>query len=201
MSGVCEIKKITHADGSMWKISVNFMSLTPTGARERNRNTGNLPTCAESVASVHRRRKFAVNLTFATLPDIFENAPKPIKPRTHAWLDVAVTAYFSIAGALCLARGNKRAATAAFVNAGMVAGVSLLTDYRGDGSKPLSFKMHGTMDLIQAATAGAAPVLFGFADEPSSAIFYGQAGSEIGVVALTDWDAADRQQDVIDFAA
>src|SRR5437016_1951369 len=29
-----------------------------------------------------------------TIPDTFENMPKPISPRVHAWLDFAVTTYF-----------------------------------------------------------------------------------------------------------
>ena len=78
--------------------------------------------------------------------------------------------------------------TAAFVNAGMVAGVSLFTDYQGTGEKPINFKMHGTLDAVQAATAALGPVLHGFASEPESAFFYGQAANEVAVIAFTDWD-------------
>ena len=42
----------------------------------------------------------------------------------------------------------------------------------------------------QAALAGLGPVLFGFADEPEAKFFYGQAASEAGVIATTDWNAA-----------
>ena len=98
-----------------------------------------------------------MKLNPATVPNLFEKAPKPISPRVHAWLDVAVTSYFAAAGAFFWARGNKRAASAAFLNAGMVAGVSLMTDYYGTGEKPISFKMHGTLDVVQAATAATAP--------------------------------------------
>ncbi len=89
----------------------------------------------------------------ATVPDLFAKMPKLISPRVHAWLDGAVTAYFVGVGAWYLRRGNKGAATTAFVNAGIVAGVSLLTDYDGDGKRPINFKMHGTLDAVQAATA------------------------------------------------
>ena len=75
------------------------------------------------------------------------------------------------------------------MNAGMVAGVSALTDYDGSGKKPISFKMHGTLDAMQAATAALAPVLHGFANEAESAFFYGQAANELAVIAGTDWDA------------
>jgi hypothetical protein len=45
--------------------------------------------------------------------------------------------------------------------------------------------------LMDAATlAGLGPVLLGFAGDPEAAYFYGQAASEVGVIAATDWDAA-----------
>ena len=142
-----------------------------------------------------------MKLNTATVPELFEKAPKPISPRVHAWLDVAVTSYFAIAGAFFWSRGNKRAASAAFLNAGMVAGVSLMTDYYGTGEKPISFKMHGTLDIVQAATAATAPLMMGFAGEREALFFYGQAANEVGVVAMTDWDAGDRDEEAIDYAA
>jgi hypothetical protein len=123
-----------------------------------------------------------------TIPDTFANVPKLISPRVHAWLDVAVTGYFLTLGAIFAARGKGGPATAAFVNAGMVAGVSLFTDYQGTGEKPTHFQMHGTLDAVQAATAALGPVLHGFASEPESAFFYGQAANEVAVIAFTDWD-------------
>jgi hypothetical protein len=123
-----------------------------------------------------------------TIPDTFANVPKLISPRVHAWLDVAVTGYFLTLGAIFAARGKGGPASAAFVNAGMIAGVSLFTDYQGTREKPINFKMHGTLDAIQAATAALGPVLHGFASEPESAFFYGQAANEVAVIAFTDWD-------------
>ncbi|MGH9570269.1 MAG: hypothetical protein ACRD4F_11540 [Candidatus Angelobacter sp.] len=136
-----------------------------------------------------------------SIPKIFKNAPKPISPHVHRWLDVSVISSFGIVGGILLSRGNGRAATAAFINAGMVAGVSMFTDYDGDGRKPISFKLHGFLDMVQAATAATAPLLFGFPAEGKSAFFYSQASSEVGVVALTDWDAADRERKRLDYAA
>ena len=69
-----------------------------------------------------------------------------------------------------------------------MAGVSLLTDYEGNVEKPISFKMHGTLDAVQAATAATAPSMFGFGGEAESAFFYGQAANEVAVIAATDWD-------------
>jgi hypothetical protein len=125
----------------------------------------------------------------ATVPDAFRKVPKLITPKAHGFLDLAVTAYFVGLGIWFAARGKKGAATAAFVNGAMVGGISLFTDYEGDGSKPISFKMHGTLDAVQAATAALAPVLHGFADEPEAKYFWGQAANEGAVIATTDWDA------------
>ncbi len=130
-----------------------------------------------------------VEVDEATVPDAFRRVPKLISPRVHAWLDFAVTTYFLGLGVWFAMRGKGRAATAAFVNGGMVAGVSMLTDYDGDGRKPISFKMHGTMDAVQATTAALAPVLHGFAGKPEAKFFYAQAGNELAVISTTDWDA------------
>ena len=134
-----------------------------------------------------RLKKLDVDET--TIPDAFQDVPKFISPRVHSWLDLAVTGYFIGLGIWCAARGKSGASTAAFVNAGMVAGVSLLTDYEGTGKKPLNFKLHGTMDALQATTAALGPVLHGFTDEPEAVLFYGQAANELAVIASTDWDA------------
>jgi hypothetical protein len=130
-----------------------------------------------------------INVDETTVPDAFQNVPKMVSPNVHRWLDVAVTGYFVALGAWCASRGKTGAATAAFVNAGMVAGVSLMTDYEGSGRKPINFKMHGTLDAVQAATAALAPTLHGFAGEPEAMFFYGQAANEVAVIATTDWDA------------
>jgi hypothetical protein len=65
----------------------------------------------------------------------------------------------------------------------------MMTDYDGDGKKPINFKLHGTLDAVQATTAALAPVLHGFAGEPEAAYFWGQAANEVAVIATTDWDA------------
>jgi hypothetical protein len=135
-----------------------------------------------------------LGLNEATIPDAFRKAPKLISPKVHAWLDFGVTGYFLGLGILFASRRKKGAAVAAFVNAGMVAGVSMMTDYEGSGKKPISFKMHGTLDAVQAATAAMAPALHGFAGEPESAFFYGQAANEVAVIATTDWDAGMRRK-------
>jgi len=130
-----------------------------------------------------------MDISESTIPDAFSNMPKFISPRVHAWLDVAVTGYFLGLGAWFLRRRKGGAAASAFVNAAMVAGVSLFTDYNGNGRKPINFKLHGTLDAVQAASAALGPVIHGFAGEREAAFFYGQALNEVAVIASTDWDA------------
>ena len=69
-----------------------------------------------------------------------------------------------------------------------------MTDYDGNGEKPINFKLHGTLDAVQAATAALGPVLHGFAGEPEAAFFYGQAANELAVIASTDWDEGMPRQ-------
>jgi hypothetical protein len=111
-----------------------------------------------------------------------------ISPAQHAVLDYGVAATYFALGMRYRNR-NRAASTLAFANGGMVLGMSMLTNYPGGVWPTISFKTHGTMDLVQAALAGFGPLLFGFADEPEAKTFYAQAASELGVVANTDWNA------------
>src|SRR3954462_4305246 len=121
--------------------------------------------------------------------DTLSNSAKPISPGAHAVLDYGVAStYFALWARM--RDTNRAAAGLACVNGVMVLGVALLTDYPGGVFRTLSFKTHRTMDWIQAAVAGFGPVLLGFADSNDALPFYGQAASEVGVIAATDWDAA-----------
>jgi hypothetical protein len=112
-----------------------------------------------------------------------------ISPGQHAVLDYGVAATFFAVGFSLLDR-HRAASTLAFLNGGMVLGMSLLTDYPGGVWRTLSFRAHRTGDIVQAALAAAGPALFGFARDPEAKYFYGQAASEVGVIAATDWNAA-----------
>jgi hypothetical protein len=113
---------------------------------------------------------------------------KVIGPAQHAVLDYGVAATFFALGARMMGR-HRGASTLAFINGAMVLGMSLMTDYPGGVWKKISFPMHGAMDMVQAAVAGFGPVVMGFANDPEAKTFYGQALSEIGVIAATDWHA------------
>ena len=114
--------------------------------------------------------------------------PKVISPGQHAVLDYGVAStYFALWAKM---RGQHAAAARlACINGTMVLALAMLTDYPGGIFRTLSFKTHRTMDWVQAATAALGPLLMGFANDPEAAPFYGQAASEVGVIAATDWDA------------
>jgi hypothetical protein len=112
----------------------------------------------------------------------------PISPALHAVLDYAVAATFFSVG-VRLMRRHRAAASLAFTNGAMVAGMSMLTDYPGGIVRVLPFRGHRAGDVVQAALAGFGPVLFGFAGDEEANFFYGQAASEVAVIAATDWDA------------
>lgn len=134
-----------------------------------------------------------MNLQVENTVDVFERAPKIISPQVHRWIDITAAATFAVMGGVFWGGGNRRAASAALINAGTVAGISSLTDYDGDGTKPISFKMHGFLDLVLAGTAATEPLLFGFPADGEAALFYGGGPGVVAVVAMTDWNAADRR--------
>src|SRR3982750_2599107 len=101
---------------------------------------------------------------------------RPITPAMHAVLDYTVAATF-LGVAAWFAGRHRRAAALALTNGVMVAVMSMLTDYPGGLLPVLSFRGHRNADVLQAALAGAGPVLFGFAGDREAAYFYGQAAS------------------------
>jgi len=123
-----------------------------------------------------------------------------ISPARHAMLDYGVAASFFSLGMRYRGR-NSRAAALAFLNGGLVLGVSLLTDYPGGVWRRLSFKTHRMMDIMQASLAAAGPALFGFARDPEAKAFYAQASSEVGVIAMTDWNAQPQLGDRSTYAS
>jgi len=145
-----------------------------SGARE----TGRHAQC-----QLHR-----MHLTEATIPDATRTLPKFISPRVHSFLDLAATLYYTGLGIAFAVQRKKGPAIAAFINASMVGTVSALTDYKGTGRKPIDFKMHGSLDAIQAMTAALAPELHGFAGDMEARFFWVQAANEALVISSTDWD-------------
>jgi hypothetical protein len=123
------------------------------------------------------------------IQQLTSGVPKVITPKTHAVLDYIVAGTFLTAG-FAMRRRNARAANLAFANAIAVLGASMFCDYPGGVWPLFSFRTHALLDAMQAAMAGAGPTVLGFAAEPEAQFFHGQALSEIGVIAATDFAAA-----------
>jgi hypothetical protein len=134
---------------------------------------------------IHRK---AVSAKTEELAGSTAIARKPMTPRVHAVLDDAVASTYLATG-MWLSGRHRRAAALAFANGALVLGLSLLTDYPGGIWRLISFKSHGVADGMQAGLAGIGPMLLGFPNDAEAAFFYGQAASEVGVIAATDWNA------------
>ena len=117
--------------------------------------------------------------------------PRVIDPKTHKALDFLTASYlFALAGAFW--GTHRRASATALINGMAVLGATMLTDYDGDGRRPISFPTHGKIDIAQAGLASGLPVLLGFAAHPAAMLFEAQALNEGLVVASTDWEANER---------
>ncbi len=118
--------------------------------------------------------------------------PKVIDPKTHAVLDYLTAGTFLAAG-LALRKRHPRAAGLALANGAAVLGLSMLTDYPGGVWRTLSFRTHGTIDMVQASMTAFGPTLLGFAGDPEAQFFHGQAVVEAAVVAATDWNNTEAR--------
>jgi hypothetical protein len=80
---------------------------------------------------------------------------------------------------------NTASGNGCFVNAGMVAGVSILTDHKSN------LKLHGTLDAGQAmkVAVGLSFTILRTNRKPHSST---QAANELAVIASTNWDEGLR---------
>ncbi len=124
-----------------------------------------------------------------TLDTLNRAVPKVIDPAMHAVADYSAAAGLACMGVYLRDR-NSTLSNFAFMNAGLIVLMSLMTRYPGGVFPVMSFKTHGMVDAVQGALLAAGPALLGQTDDPDSRLFYGQAALEMGVVAATDWDAA-----------
>lgn len=121
--------------------------------------------------------------------------PRVIDPKTHKSLDFLTTAaFFMIAGGFW--GKHKRATATALINGGAVLAATLLTDYDGDGKRPISFPDHGKIDIAQASMASGLPVVMGFANSAAAMVFEAQAMVETLVISSTDWEATGRGEEI-----
>ncbi len=121
--------------------------------------------------------------------------PRVLDPKTHKTLDFLTTAaFFMMAGAFW--GRHKRATATALINGGAVLAATLLTDYDGDGKRPISFPDHGKIDVAQAGMASGLPIAMGFANSATAMVFEAQALFETLVVSSTDWEATGRGEEI-----
>lgn len=149
-----------------------------------------LPTAGEPLPTTGEPLLSTTELETSNWPAA-QQLSNAISPAQHAMLDYAVAGTFLAVGAWMMPR-HRPAGQLAMINGAMVLGMSMLTDYPGGVYPVISFKGHRTGDIIQAALSAVGPALFGFAGDREAQFFYGQALSEAGVIAATDWDAGDR---------
>lgn len=124
--------------------------------------------------------------------DRIPGLPKPINSKQHSILDYVTIGGFFLASGL-MWKKNLRGAIASLVNGAFVLSYTLLTDFEGNGEKPVSFYTHGKLDAIQAAIAAATPSALGFVtrNPKASWFFHGQAMNEVLVIRMTDWEATE----------
>jgi len=118
--------------------------------------------------------------------------PMKISPRVHSALDYAVAGSFLLAGVLFWKR-NRRAAVGSLLCGGATATVSLLTDYSGERSKPISYSMHGQIDTGLIAMTAAMPKLMNIEDGPQARFFSVQAVAKTAITSMTDFDRTSRK--------
>jgi hypothetical protein len=104
---------------------------------------------------------------------------RSIRASTRCWTTASRSRFLAGGKVLELASA---AATLAIINGAMVSR-SAFTDYPGGLWKKISFPMHGALDIVQARPAGLGPVLMALRKTMKRAHFYGQAMSEVGVIA------------------
>jgi hypothetical protein len=117
---------------------------------------------------------------------------KPLKPTPHGVADY-VWAGTMIAAPWVFGFRRNRAATINAVAAGAAhLGLSLFTRYPLGVAKVIPFKVHGMIEASTGAFMTAAPWLLGFAnDERARAVHLAAGLGTFGVVAATDYEAAD----------
>jgi hypothetical protein len=118
---------------------------------------------------------------------------KRLQPLPHAVLDYAWAAQMMSAPWLLGFHKNKQATRCAVNCGAAILGLGLLTRYPLGIFKVIPFPVHGVIEALSGAATAAAPWLFGFADDERAKWTHVASGlATLGVVALTDYQAAER---------
>lgn len=89
------------------------------------------------------------------------DVPKFFGPKMHEVLDFLTSGTFLLMGG-AFWRRHRRAGAVAPCNGFFLLGVTLLTDYDGDGKRPIRLRKDGELDVVQAGMAAGFPTLLGF---------------------------------------
>jgi hypothetical protein len=99
----------------------------------------------------------------------------------------AIVLFF--AGSALFWRTNKRAAIASLLCGVAEAGVTVLTDYSGDGERAIGLPLHRNIDFGLSTMTATMPEFLAFAGDKERAFFVAQSVLIAGVTAITDFEA------------
>jgi hypothetical protein len=118
---------------------------------------------------------------------------RKLAPLPHAVIDYVWAAHMMSAPHLLGFANNKQAARCSFNSGVAILGLSLLTRYPLGAIKAIPFPVHGVIEALAGVGTAAAPWLYGFAKDKRATWTHLISGlATLGVVALTDYQAAER---------
>src|SRR4051794_9010260 len=120
---------------------------------------------------------------------------KPLKPKAHGVVDYVWAGAMIAAPWIFGFHRNKRATIHSVASGAGILGLSLMTRYPLGVAKLIPFPIHGAIESGSGLMTATAPWLFGFSDDRAATIAHVMSGiSTFGVVAMTDYGAADGRQ-------
>lgn len=121
---------------------------------------------------------------------------KPLKPLPHAVIDYA-WAGTMMAAPWLFGFSRNRKATMHAVGSGLgILGLSLFTRYPLGAVKLIPFPAHGVVEALAGVMTATAPWLMGFSRDRNAKLTHLVSGlGTLAVVAMTDYKAAEREED------
>ena len=121
---------------------------------------------------------------------------KVLKPLPHAVMDYAMAGALMASPWLFGFSRNRAATVNAVASGAAILGLSLMTRYPLGVLKLIPFPVHGVVETIAAVATAAAPWTLGFAHNESAKWTHVASGlGTLAVVAVTDYQAAEREED------
>lgn len=121
---------------------------------------------------------------------------KVLKPLPHAVVDYAMAGALMASPWLFGFSRNRKATANAVASGAAVLGLSLMTRYPLGVLKVIPFPIHGIIETVAAVMTAAAPWTLGFARDERAKLTHLVSGlGTLAVVAVTDYKAAEREED------